>query len=329
MGSIVRFNIQYTEPLVEGEQKDKKIKILNNISNVILGISYFISIAFYVRILSAFALKIFNIENDIISDVLTTIILFGIGLNGYFRGFDWLETLTEYSVNVKISVIMMFLFGLFLYDWFVLGFHYTSPKYHADLSWTMIRKVFGILLIVQGFEISRYIGHKYSAVLRSKTMKLAQIISSLIYIAFVYLIMFLMSAHEHESETEIINISRHVSIMLPYAITVGAIFSQFSAAIADTVGCGGTIIESFRIRISLNTAYLLITCVAIILIWTFNVFEIINFASRTFAAYYCTQCLHAIYVNQVYKMKGLFWSVYSAAVGSIMFMIALFGIPAD
>jgi len=327
MGSVIRYNIQFVEPFLETEEKDKYFVVLNNVSYITLGIAYFISIAFYIRILSAFALKAFFIEDVFVANLLTSFILLFIGLVGFFRGYNKLESLAVYSVNIKISIIFMFILGLLLYDWIILDFHYIITTKEVEFSITTIRKVFGILLIVQGFEISRYIGHKYNRELRIKTMKLAQIISSLIYLAFVFLIMFLMGVHQKVTDTAIIDVSRNVSILLPLSITIGAIFSQFSAAIADTVGCGGIITEYSNNRISRNAAYLFISICSILLIWFANIFEIITFASRMFAAYYFTQCLQALYANYVYKIKGTLWSLHFIVVGILMLLIFIFGIP--
>lgn len=329
LGSVVRYNIQYVEPCLTRESKDGKVKILNTVSYVALGLSYLISIAFYIRLLSAFTLNGFFVENVIATKILTSLILLSIGLIGYFRGFNRLELLEVISVNIKISVIVMLLVGLFLYDWAVLDFHFIIAPNNSDFSFLTLRKIFGVLLIIQGFEVSRYIGHKYKAELRIKTMKLAQIIASIIYLAFIYLILFLMCEDQKVTETVIIDLTRNVSPILPLVITAAAIFSQFSAAIADTIGGGGILIEYSKSKISHSIAYLSIALLSIALIWATNIFEIIAFASRMFAAYYCIQCLQAFYMNHLYKLKGHLWSVYFLSLALLMFVITIFGISAE
>lgn len=329
IGAVIRFNIHYVEPLLLKAERGRYFSNLNKVSYLTLAISYFISVAFYVRILSAFALKGIGIEDPFFAQVLTTLILLVIGFIGYFKGFDWLELLEVYSVNIKMSVIIMFLCGLFLYDWFVLDFHSVVSTPKVEYSFLTLRKVFGILLVVQGFEISRYLGHKYSRAERIKTMKLAQVISAFIYVFFILLILFLMGEDQHITETEIIDLSQNISILLPLAITIGALFSQFSAVIADTVGCGGIIGEYSRNKISHNISYLSITLGAIFLIWVSNVYEIVAFASRMFAAYYLSQCLEAFYVNSKYNFRGHRWSIFFVGVGILMACVLIFGISAD
>lgn len=329
IGSVIRFNIQFVEPFLKSGREDFYFNQLNNISYLSLGLSYYVSIAFYTRILSAFVLKAFSIEDVFLADLLTSFILILIGGVGYLKGFDKLESLAVYSVNIKISVIGMLLLGLFLFDWLMLDFKVIENGKEVHFSFEMVRKIFGVLLIVQGFEISRYIGHKYDATTRIQTMKFAQILSGLIYLVFIFLIMYFMGEDQKVTETAIIDLSRKVSIFLPVAVTIGAVFSQFSAAIADTVGCGGIITEYSNDRISRNLAYILITIASVILIWLTDIFEIINYASRMFAIYYFTQCLQAIYVNQKHRRKGPYWTAYFGFIGLLMLLIAIFGISAN
>lgn len=329
IGSIVRFDILHIEPLLGAKEGGKSFRFLNTLSYFTLGISYLISIAFYIRILSAFVLKGFSIEDEFMSNVLTTVILGSIGAIGYFYGFRWLEKLTEISVNIKICVILVFLLALFYFDWVVLDFHPMSPPKTIHYSWETIRKIFGILLIVQGFEISRYMGKQYSTEMRIKTMKSAQIISALIYLSFIFLVTYLMGENQAISETEIINLGGKVSAFLPIAITIGAVFSQFSAAVADTIGTGGIVTEYTKNKISLNHAYLMVTVFAIILIWSANIYEIISYASRSFAAYYLTQCMQAVYANQIFQIKSVYWSFYFAFIGIALAILMIFGLPAE
>lgn len=346
IGSMIRYNIQYAGSYAQNDEVRGAGKILNDLSYLTLGISYFISVTFYVRILSAFVLKLFYIDDPFLSNLLTSLIISFIGIVGYCRGFDRLEFLELYSVNIKISIIAMLLCGLFLYDWKILHFTYQSTAQEMSFTFESFRKICGILLIVQGFEISRYLGNKYSAELRVSTMKAAQLISSIIYLVFVFLILFIMETDQKVTETSIIDLTRTVSPFLPIALTVGAIFSQFSAAIADTVGCGGIIAEYSQNRISHEKSYLIISVGCLLLVWFVNVFEIISLASRLFAAYYFTQCVQVIYINKtnqwkavdgvkrlcgvdVTKIKRGAWSVYAFCMAGLMLVVFIFGIPAE
>jgi hypothetical protein len=80
-------------------------------------------------------------------------------------------------------------------------------------DWTgALRMLAGILLVVQGFETSRYLGAAYDAETRIRTMRHAQIISGTIYIVFVALASPLLAAfHGTRDETAIISMSAQVA----------------------------------------------------------------------------------------------------------------------
>jgi len=93
------------------------------------------------------------------------------------------------------------------------------------------------------------------------------------------------------TETAIIDIMGIVAPILPLLLVAATLATQFSAAIADTSGCGGLLGELSRNRISARISYGLLTGVVLALTWSINIFEIINYASRAFAAYYFLQAL--------------------------------------
>jgi hypothetical protein len=58
IGTALRFNIRYAEPLIYEQTPERKLHIflveLERFSNLVLAFSYIISVAFYLRLLSAF-----------------------------------------------------------------------------------------------------------------------------------------------------------------------------------------------------------------------------------------------------------------------------------
>jgi hypothetical protein len=96
--------------------------------------------------------------------------------------------------------------------------------------------------------------------------------------------------------TAIIEMTLPVAAILPLLLTVAAIGSQFSAAIADTEGAGGLLEEISQRKLPLRYAYLLILLVTLALTWETNVNAIIAYASRAFALYYALQCAVAFLV---------------------------------
>ncbi|MDP4840210.1 MAG: hypothetical protein NWR43_01320, partial [Alphaproteobacteria bacterium] len=301
VGSAVRFNICHAEPLL-ATGKSRELGRQNRVSDISLSLAYFISIAFYVRLLSSFLLKGLDVVDPVSANALTTVILMLNGLYGYFRGFKFLETLEVYAVSLKLSVIVALLVALAIYDWRVLDFVAISTS-SPEITFESIRKIAGIFLIVQGFETSRYLGHEYSRDLRIKTMKFAQIISMGIYVFFIFLVLYILKPEMTVSETDIVTTFHTITHLLAYLIILGAAASQYSASLADTIGCGGLLHELFKKKYPLNLGYLFISALCIALVWLTNIFELITLASRVFAFYYFTQCISAFYIARYQSPK--------------------------
>lgn len=114
-------------------------------------------------------------------------------------------------------------------------------------------------------------------------------------------------------------------------LIIAAVMSQFSAAIADTLGGGGLLSEESRGRIKASYSYVLIATCAIALVWTANVFEIITLASRAFAAYYLCQTLVALQVSRRLAQCVPRWICYLwfGGLALMLVWIMVFAIPAD
>ena len=189
----------------------------------------------------------------------------------------------------------------------------------------------GILLVVQGFETSRFLGEKYSADIRVRTMRRAQLISGALYVVSVIALMPIVQ-HLDLSNIEIAEIVSATGLaaaVLPLMLIVAAIMSQFSAAVADTVGAGCLASESSRGRLSTNKGYLVVSFLAIILVWTADLLEIITFASRAFAIYYLLQCVVALIASR-HHYERIAYRLYQArfaTVAAILTFIVIFAIP--
>lgn len=127
-------------------------------------------------------------------------------------------------------------------------------------------------------------------------MRLAQAVSAVIYVGFVWLIAPLLHliSPGNLDETAIIDLVGYVALVLPIMLVIAAVMSQFSAAVADTLGAGGLVVEETGQRVSSRASYLILVGLAITLVWVVNVFEIIALASRAFALYYLAQVFVAI-----------------------------------
>ena len=94
-----------------------------------------------------------------------------------------------------------------------------------------------------------------------------------------------------------------VAVVLPLLLSVAAIGSQFSAAVADNEGAGGLIEDITHRKVPMRFAYLLILLVTVALTWETDVNGIIAYASRAFALFYMLQCIVALIV--AYQLKDL------------------------
>jgi len=284
LGEAIRFNICHRAA------DDRLVGHLERASNVALAFAYVISITFYVRLLCSFVLAGVHSHSDFNADILATVILAFIGLYGWRRGLHGLERLEEYSVTIKLAIIASLLAGLAWYD-MNHGYDLSGLPAPTRSLWESLRELAGMVLIVQGFETSKYLGSTYPPRLRARSMLLAQIVAGVIYVAFVVLSMPLMGplARSHPDETAIIHLSGAITLVLPIMLVFAAAMSQFSAAVADTIGAGGVVEKEGRGRISMHLSYPVITTLAIALVWAANIFEVITLASRAFAFYYMLQ----------------------------------------
>jgi hypothetical protein len=111
------------------------------------------------------------------------------------------------------------------------------------------------------------------------------------------------------------------SVLLPIPLILAAVLSQFSAAVADTIGGGGNLAQNSK-HIDARHAYLIICGTAIVLAFA-DTLTILALASRAFAFYYALQCVVAICVSKSAGQKILF-----SLVAAILVFITVFAVPA-
>ncbi len=296
IGSTIRFNITHTEGLLSSEKPPRFIVDVERVSRFLLGLAYMISVGFYLRLLSAFLLQAAGVDSTLLGRVITTAILGAIALVGWFRGLHGIETFEVPAVDIKLVIIAGLLAGMLAY---ALTHHasaldsFTRYPITGD-ALTVARRLGGMILVVQGFETSRYLGRYYNPTLRTLTMRRAQILSGAIYVTFAVLIVPLF-AHlgSGPQETSIIDAARYVAPLLAPLLIVAAIASQLSAAAADAAGGSEMITERPRHEPG-NVGYLVVAAGATVVVWATDVFGIVSIASRAFAAYYLCQAVIAV-----------------------------------
>lgn len=335
IGGVIRFNIIHAEPLIHDREAYPVIYKIDLFANAVLSFAYVTAVAFYLSLLSSFLLTYIGFgDSPDLERSLTTVIIVFIAAAGYIRGLGGLEKLEAYSMSLQLSIVAALLIGVVIYDFNFLLSERSLIFEVKDRNW--LTKAFilaGILLVVQGFETSRFLGEKYSAQIRVHTMRQAQLISGTLYVVTVVALLPIVQHLNLENIkiAEIVDATGLAATVLPLMLIVAAIMSQFSAAVADTVGAGGLACESCKEILPTKKAYLVVSILAIILIWTADLLEIISFASRAFALYYLLQCVVAIIANHNKDERKAHYLnlVRFATLAAILTFIVIFAMPAE
>lgn len=286
-GHAIRYNIAM---IAQGGTRPHLAQRLETGSSWVLSFAYVISVTYYLNLLGAFGMRLTPFDTPTNARLLTSVVFIIILLIGWMRGFSALERLEQISVGVKLAIIMGLLVGM--------AFYFTEQAGQGGLlmnpptltGWPAITLAFGLLITVQGFETSRYLGDTYSAPMRIQSMKHAQWMSALIYLIYILLLAYVFAPGTLTfSETEIIDMMQIVAPILPVLLIIAALSAQFSAAIADTGGAGGLVEELTANRLQPRHAYAVLVVVGLGLTWAADVFQIIAYASRAFALYYAVQ----------------------------------------
>jgi hypothetical protein len=292
LGGIIRYNIVNAEPYLDQNPQGSIAKI-EQVGQWFLGGAYAISVAFYISLFSAFVFDRIGVSDITTIKLVTTALLVAIMAIAWLRGAKGLELIELYAVTIKLAIIVGVLIALLTYDISVgtAWFQHSAIKELSQLE--TISMLAGMLMVTQGFETTRFMGGQYSAVQRVKAVKYSQCIAITLYLIFIGLTcpIFLEYPIVELNETTISHTLGQAVWVLPFLLLIAATASQLSAALADTIGGGGLLRELVRIRLSTNVYYMLIVILAIALVWSANVFEIINYASKGFALYYLVQTI--------------------------------------
>ena len=289
-GAVIRYNIAtLARP---GSHRDVWQIRLERMASWSLAFAYVISVAYYLNLFGAYGVSLTPVDDALHAKLLTSAVYILVLVVGWVWGFRALERL---SVSAKLAIIAGLLTGLaaYFFDRVSAGALILNPPLVG--GWSGVTLAFGLIVTVQGFETSRYLGAEYDARTRIASMRLAQWIASAIYLAYIVLLAYVFRSGEFAlTETAIIDMMVVVAPILPMLLVAAALSAQFSAAVADTSGSGGLIAELTRNRISPRHAYALLSVVGLILTWSSDIFAIIAYASRAFALYYALQSLIAM-----------------------------------
>ncbi len=325
VGHAIRFNIKHVEPRLASGNEDEELEKLEGAADLALVVAYVISVCLYANILASFLLGGFgdNVDSVMNEHNVSAIVIAIIGLVGYFHGLEVLERLETVGLVVTLAIVVAMFIGFGAFDIKAAAEGITWPRTPNHTWWEVLTIVGGTLIVVQGFETSRYLGEQYDSQTRIKSCRLSQLISTFVYIIFVALSIPLMHfLGDTVKDNDLIMLAGKASALLPIPLIFAAVLSQFSAAVADTVGGGGNMVEATHGRVNARHAYLLI-CTGALVLTLFPTLTILALASRAFALYYLLQCLIAMKIAES-KSHQTFFAVIAVILG----FITLFAVPA-
>lgn len=327
-GAAIRHNIAHVEPELEG-QAPAMVAWLERLSGLALSLAYFISVTYYLNLFAAFGLRLFDVIDPFWIRVVASAAIGAVGIAGVLGGLRAIERLEVGAVGLKLSLIGGLIAALVVAS--AIAATHGTFAWHPTEHVRGLREIgvlLGLVILVQGFETSRYLSDGYDAATRIATMRRAQWISTAIYIVFVLLVTpyFRNGLPAEGGETLIVDMLRPIGSAVAPMIIVAALASQLSAACADMNGAGGLLEESSGRRISVNSGNLATALVALAITWSASIYQIIAFASQAFVVYYALQSLQAAHSARRMGQTGRTLLFLAGTVLAVL--VVMFAIPA-
>lgn len=329
-GWVIRFNIRHVEDHLAAAPFSDPIAWAARVTQAVLALAYAVSVAYYLKLLAEFSLKPIALapaSQPLVANIVVTVLIAGMTLLALGGNLRKVEHLAHGTVSIKIGIIAGLLVALGA-AWLTTGM--PDPLPSARIGWASVPMLLGLIITVQGFETSRYLGHDYSQAVRVRTMRRAQWIASAIYLAFIALLTpFLSRAAATEGVAGILDVMEFIAPALGVFVLAGAVSSQLSAAVADSIGSGGLINEVSRRRIAVPLAFALAGLMAVAVVWLTDPFQVVALSSRAFALFYALQCGLAFAVSARHDMDNWRQRAGFVAIGLICLVAAAVGAPAE
>lgn len=331
VGAVIRFNIVHVENIAPKLSLHDPMAWAMRAAQVMLAIAYAVSVAYYLKLLAEFTMKPLTVPAEwhgLIANIVVTAIILGMTALTFSGDIRKIEHAAHASVSVKLGIIAGLLAGLGAWWATRSGGPLVLPA--SQVSASGIPLLLGLLITVQGFETSRYMGDSYDQQTRVRTMRYAQWLSSAIYLAFLALLTpFLTEAQHAEGVAGILDIMNLVAPILGIFVLVGAVSSQLSAAIADSIGSGGLMVEVSRRKLGVRNAFIAASALSIAVVWLTDPFSVIALSSRAFALFYAMQAVLALWVSIRTGAGGRAARAGFVLVGIVCVVAALAGAPAE
>lgn len=329
VGAVIRFNIAHVEPRLESDEVGARTLWMARGNQVLLSLAYAVSVAYYLKLLAEFALQSLGgdrASHALLSNLIVTALIGAMALVVLVSDVKKIEHVAHATVSVKLGVIAGMLVALAAF-WVLHG--PVEPPPPVKFDWRSVPILLGLVITVQGFETSRYLGHAYEAPIRIRTMRLAQIISSVIYLLFLVLLTpVLAPAARTPGVAGILQVMALTGPFMAVLVLVGAAASQLSAAVADSLGAGGLMNEVSGRKLPIKAAFIAAAALAVGVVWLTNPFQVVALASRAFALFYAMQCVLGIWVSLRTGAGGWPARVAIGGVGLVCLTAAAIGAPA-
>jgi len=295
VGTAVRHNIRWSEG-VPAANLGALTKRLSTASAALIAVAYTISVSLYLRIMVSYAFAYLGRDSEATEQLIATAVVVVLVLVGATRGFDGLANIEYAALAATIAImgVLIVAFGHTVLDQQLSGDLALPRALHDDWA-NQAMLLGGILISVQGFETSRYLGNQFSETMRIRSCRLSQLISTGVYLVFVALCTPLMATAVPgaTADHDLLELTRNVVPWLVLPLALIAVFSQLSAAIADLVTAVGNVDEVSRGRARERITYVALGAVAIGVIWAATTLQLVAVASRAFAVFYLVQCVVA------------------------------------
>jgi len=324
IGAVMRHNIRHVEPLLFNRKLPAWPARLELVSDFALVLAYVISVTLYLRIMASFALNLANLDSQQNQSLLVSVCIAVIMAFAVWRGLKSLEFLEKWALALTMVIVVVLLVTFVKLDLSILTEGVLKlPRSTAETPLHVLLLLGGTVIVVQGFETTRYLGEHYCPETRIRASRLSQIVSTVVYVIFIALV----TPHTHlldglMSDSGLLDIVKQVATFLVLPLVGAAIFSQFSAAIADTIGGTGNVRDRTDGKIPERWIYAVILTVALILTWSADTGQVLVLASKAFAFYYGLQCLVAVLISNDMRVR-----IGAGLLAAIMFAIAAFAIP--
>jgi amino acid transporter len=326
VGTVIRHNVIAAEQRETAGTLDRWTGRLERLADVVIVVAYVISVALYLRIMAQYVVGFFNSAGSTLWEPIIACVAVGIiVVIGALRGFKGLNRLDRVSLIVVLGLTTVLGIVLLIHDGATAATRSLRlPPVPALPPLSILLILGGIVITVQGFETVRYLGAQYDAPTRVWASRVAQLVSTSIYIGFVAVATPVMGLGSKAGpDNTLLDITARIAPWLALPLVLSAVLSQFSAAIADTAAADGNL-RDLNKWFRGPRPYLISGAAVIVLAAFVPTLTIVAVASRAFAAYYAIQSVIALRTSEGWARKIGFGTL-----AAVMLAVTLFAQPAS